>query len=313
MNTVISFVRNWTLPLAILIGAIGFLIWKHFSFLVPYFIFVMLLLTFCKIPLADLKFTSFHVWLVGLQIAGSVALYFVLKPFNVPVAETAMVCIMTPTGTAAAVITKKLGGNAAILTSYMILSNLATAIAAPLLFSLVHPMSGGIGFWEAFFIISQKVFPLLILPFLLALFLRRFLPKTATLLAKWQEAAFYLWGITLMIVIARTVDTLVNEPSDKIMAIWLAVSSFVVCCVLFTAGKWLGALYGQRITGGQALGQKNAILAAWLSQTYLTPIVAVGASAYIVWQNLFNAWQLWMERKRAEKACLQETGKKTIS
>ena len=305
MNTVISFVRNWTLPLAILVGAIGFPLWKHFSFLVPWFIFVMLLLTFCKIPLADLRFTSFHVWLVGFQIIGSIAIYFALRPFDIPIAETAMVCIMTPTGTAAAVITRKLGGNAAILTSYMILSNLATAIAAPLIFPFVHPMSGGISFWEAFFIISQKVFPLLILPFLLALFLRRFLPKTATLLAKWQEAAFYLWGITLMIVIARTVNTLVNEPSDKMTAIWLAVSAFVVCCILFTAGKWLGTLYGRRITGGQALDQKNAILAAWLSQTYLTPIVAVGASAYIVWQNLFNAWQLWMERKRAEKVSLE--------
>lgn len=70
---------------------------------------------------------------------------------------------MTPTGTAAAVITRKLGGNAASLTSYMILSNLATAIAAPLLFPFIHPMSGGIGFTEAFFIISQKVFPLLVL------------------------------------------------------------------------------------------------------------------------------------------------------
>ena len=172
-------------------------------------------------------------------------------------------------------------------------------------------MSGGIGFWEAFFIISQKVFPLLILPFLLALFLRRFLPKTGAMLAKWQEAAFYLWGVTLMIVIARTVDTLVNEPSDKMMAIWVAIAAFTVCCVLFTAGKWLGSVYGQRITGGQALGQKNAILAAWLSQTYLTPIVAVGASAYIVWQNLFNAWQLWMERKHSGKEALEETGSKT--
>ena len=162
-------------------------------------------------------------------------------------------------------------------------------------------MSGGIGFTEAFFIISQKVFPLLVLPFVLALFLRRFLPVVGTRLAKWQEAAFYLWGLTLMIVIARTVDTLVNEPADKWAAIWLAVAAFLVCCLLFTAGKWLGKLYGQHITGGQALGQKNAVLAAWLSQTYLNPVVAVGASAYIVWQNLFNAWQLWMERRHPQK------------
>lgn len=301
MKIIIDLVKNWTLPLAILLGALGFPLWKHFGFFVPYFIFTMLLLTFCKIPVSELKFSSFHFLLVALQIAGSLVVFIILKPFDILIAETATVCIMTPTGTAAAVITRKLGGNAASLTSYMILSNLATAIAAPLLFPFIHPMSGGIGFTEAFFIISQKVFPLLVLPFVLALFLRRFLSVVGTRLAKWQEAAFYLWGLTLMIVIARTVDTLVNEPADKWAAIWLAVAAFLVCCLLFTAGKWLGKLYGQRITGGQALGQKNAVLAAWLSQTYLNPVVAVGASAYIVWQNLFNAWQLWMERRHPQK------------
>jgi BASS family bile acid:Na+ symporter len=233
MKIITDLVKNWTLPLAILLGALGFPLWKHFGFLVPYFIFIMLLLTFCKIPLSELKFSSFHFLLVALQIAGSLAVFIILKPFDILIAETATVCIMTPTGTAAAVITRKLGGNAASLTSYMILSNLATAIAAPLLFPFIHPMSDEIGFTEAFLIISQKVFPLLVLPFVLALFLRRFLSVVETRLAKWQEAAFYLWGLTLMIVIARTVDTLVNEPADKWAAIWLSpLSLFAVFCSL---------------------------------------------------------------------------------
>ncbi len=311
MEKVIGLIRNWTLPLAIVAGAVGFPVWGKLNFLVPYFIFTMLLLTFCKIPLTELKFTAFHVWLVALQIGGSLGVYFLLCPVDRLIAEAAMVCVMTPTGTAAAVITRKLGGSAASLTSYLILSNLATAIAAPLFFPLIHPFYGGIGFWEAFFLIVSNVFPLLILPFLLALFLRRFVPQLGRTLAKAQETAFYLWGVTLMIVIARTVNTLVHEPSDLVTALRLAFCAFGVCIVLFTTGKWLGARYGQRITGGQAAGQKNAILAAWLAQTYLTPVVAVAASAYIVWQNLFNAWQLWMERRRSEKEnALENNGQK---
>lgn len=37
MKIIIDLVKNWTLPLAILLGALGFPLWKHFGFFVPYF------------------------------------------------------------------------------------------------------------------------------------------------------------------------------------------------------------------------------------------------------------------------------------
>ena len=300
MKTANAFVKNWTLPLGIVLGAIGFPVLWHFNFLVPYLIFTMLLLTFSKIPLSSFKFGPFHFLMVAAQLVGSVAVYAALRPVNVIIAEAAMVVIMTPTGTATAVVTQKLGGNAASLTSYMILSNLATAITAPLLFPFIHPMTGGVGFWEAFFFILQKVFPLLILPFIMAMAIRHFVPSLGQKLAKWQEWAFYLWGITLMIVIGKTIHTLVTEPNDGMMAFWLMISAALICLALFTCGKWVGSFFDERVTAGQAMGQKNAILAAWLSQTYLSPITAVAASSYIVWQNGFNAWQLWKKRKEQE-------------
>ena len=33
----------------------------------------------------------------------------------------------------------------------------------------------------------------------------------------------------------------------------------------------VGGRYGDRISGGQALGQKNTVLAIWMAQTYLDP------------------------------------------
>ena len=73
-----------------------------------------------------------------------------------------------------------------------------------------------------------------------------------------------------------------------------------MCCLQFFLGKRIGARYGERITGGQALGQKNTILAIWLAHTYLTPVTAVGAGSYVVWQNIINSWQLWRQRARQE-------------
>ena len=46
-----------------------------------------------------------------------------------------MVCIICPTATAAAVITSKLGGSAASLTTYTLIANIGAAIAVPYSFS----------------------------------------------------------------------------------------------------------------------------------------------------------------------------------
>ena len=87
------------------------------------------------------------------------------------VLEGAMVCLICPTATAAAVITGKLGGSASTLTTYTLLSNLLAAIAVPLVFPLVEPHEG-MGFMAAFFKILGKVFPL----FLIYVFRFKFRP-----------------------------------------------------------------------------------------------------------------------------------------
>ena len=51
------------------------------------------------------------------------------------------------------------------------------------------------------------------------------------------------------------------------------------------------------ISGGQALGQKNTILAIWMAHTYLNPLSSVAPGSYVLWQNIINSWQLWKKRK----------------
>ena len=43
----LKLLKNWTLPIAMLTGAIGYPLFMELSFLTPYLIFVMLLLAFC--------------------------------------------------------------------------------------------------------------------------------------------------------------------------------------------------------------------------------------------------------------------------
>jgi BASS family bile acid:Na+ symporter len=45
------------------------------------------------------------------------------------------------------------------------------------------------------------------------------------------------------------------------------------------------------------LGKKNTILAMWMAQNFLHPIVSIAPAAYILWQNIINSYQLWKKSR----------------
>lgn len=316
MNMWIRFIKNWTLPIAMLSGALAYFFFARVSwvaptkpwvehavvFLTPTLIFAQLLLTFCKVEVRELKPRRWHAWLLLFQIAAVLLLTGVLVSCSLPelyreVFEAALVCLVCPTATAGAVITAKLGGSAASLTTYTLFSNLMAAVLVPLLFPLVEPHEG-LTFFLAFLRILSKVFPLLICPFLMAQFLRYFLPRLHQKLMECHEAAFYLWGVSLAIVSGQTVRSFVNSEATSGILWLIALAGLTTCVVQFYFGKRVGGHYGERISGGQSLGQKNTVLAIWMAYTYLNPLSSVGPGSYVLWQNLINSYQLWKKRKR---------------
>lgn len=293
----LTFIRNWTMPIAMVFGCLAYPLLTPLSFLTPYLIFSMLLLTFCKISPRDLKLQMWHLWLLLIQLIGAVGLYLLIAPFNAIVAQGAMVCLVCPTATAAAVITAKLGGNMASVTTYTLLANLGTAIAVPILFPWVEPHAD-ITFAGAFMMIFGKVFPLLICPFLLAYLLKKLTPKVHGFLLSHHGIAFYMWVVSLSIVTAQVFSSFVNEISDFTTSIIIAATSCLICALQFFLGKTIGGHYGERISGGQSLGQKNTILAIWMAHTYLNPLAAIAPGTYVLWQNMVNSWQLLKKQKR---------------
>ena len=228
----LTFIKNWTLPLAMLAGALGYLAFANFSFLeptkpfmnslvavlTPLLIFLQLLLTFCKVNPRDLMPVRWHGWLLLFQVISCLLMVGLLLFGHMSgtykeVFEGAMVCLICPTATAAAVITGKLGGSVSALTTYTLLSNILAAIAVPLLFPLVEPHAD-LSFLTAFLKILSKVFPLLLCPFIAALLIRRFLPKLHLFLLNLHNAAFYLWAIALTIVTAQTFKSLFQSDAS---------------------------------------------------------------------------------------------------
>ena len=295
-----------------LVGALGYKVMDYLSFITPYLIFTMLLLTFSKISLRNLRPRLSHLYLLCIEIIGAIAIYYLLAPFDPIVAQGIMICIICPTATAAAVVTGKLGGNVASITTYTLLCNIAVAFVIPALFPIITKncspelgeLSEGLSgmyttnFLPAFLHIMGRIFPLLICPFLLAQLIRWLLPKINAKLTSISGLAFYMWAIALTIAMGMTVRSLIEEPTDTHTLILLSIGSLIACLFQFFTGKAIGKASNDTIACGQSLGQKNTILAIWICTAYLNPVTALAPGLYVIWQNFFNSTQLYLARKK---------------
>jgi BASS family bile acid:Na+ symporter len=93
------------LPLAMLTGALSYRLVGYISFLTPYLIFTMLLLTFCKLSPREMRLHPLHKWLLLIQLVGCVVVYGLVYLYDPVVAQGALICVLAPTATSAAVIT----------------------------------------------------------------------------------------------------------------------------------------------------------------------------------------------------------------
>lgn len=112
-----------------------------------------------------------------------------------------------------------------------------------------------------------------------------------------KNLAFYLWGFNLSILSGITIANILKSTVSGWVLTILLLSPLVVTIVLFAIGKVVGRHYGDSISAGQALGQKNTSVGLWLTIAFLNPVASVAPGAYAIWQNLFNAWQLWYKDK----------------
>ena len=259
----------------------------------------MLFVTFCKVRIKELKPSKWHLWLLAFQllsfIAISLSIAFVPRmPVAVRVLlEAAMMCLLCPTATAAAVITARLGGNSASLISYTMQINIAVALVAPLFLAMSHPVDG-MSLASSFMLIMGKVFPLLLMPLLCAELLRKFLPGAHKLLVtKGRNLPFYLWLVALSLAIAMTTRAIAHSDLSIWVMAGIALVSLVCCVLQFAFGRYIGARNGEVIAGGQSLGQKNTVFAIWFACTFLTPVTAIAGGFYSLWHNLVNTWQLY--------------------
>ncbi len=288
-----SQIKSAMLPVAMIGGAVFYQWIGYLTFLSPYLIFMMLLITYCKLDFKDFKPQKEHFILLAVQLGLSAVVYILISPFNHVIASGLFICVFIPTATAAPVITSMLGGRISFVATYSLLCNMIVAIIGPVIFAAIGDNSE-LSFLQSTLFICSKVFPLLVCPLLLALLMRYMTPKIHAYVNNQQQLSFYMWAISLFIIVGSCVSFSIKTWDDsKILnVVGLVIGALAVCLLQFYLGRKVGGKYNDKVSGGQSLGQKNTVLAVWLALAYLVPIASLAPAAYIAWQNIVNSWQL---------------------
>ena len=313
---IIRFIKDWTLPVAMGLGTVIYLVFglipqleeaavffdPIFDTILPMFMFLILFVTFCKVDFHKLRPVAWHFWICVFQLLfigalmGIILLPSAISPDALILMEAILMCIISPCAAAAAVVTQKLGGSLEQMTTYTFISNFITAMMVPICFPLIEK-GADMTFWTAFSKILYEVAIVLLVPMLLAYIVKHHAQQLHKRIISVKDLSYYLWACSLMIVTGTTVKNIVHSEATILLLLAIAAASFVLCFVQFAIGRAVGRRLGEEVNAGQALFQKNTALSIWVAYMYLHPVASVGAGCYVLWQNIINSIELWQYRK----------------
>lgn len=297
-------IRQYVLPIAIILGLLLHEYCAAFNVVVPYIIFTILFLTFCAVDIRQLRFKPLFIWIILFQVVVSVGGYSLLRLLNVNeiVAEGILIGVLCPVAASVAVVSTMLGADRNTVTSFTVIGNLVISVVAPIYFSFIG-VNQDMPFWASFLQILRRVGTVIGLPFFVALALQIAWPKANAVVARFKGLAFYLWAVALFLTLGQTIDFIfLHGKGNGNNILWLGVSALLFCVIQFGLGKWIGHKYGDTIAGGQLLGQKNSAMGIWMANHYLHPLASVYLAFYSVFQNLFNSWQIWYFGRKKQKS-----------
>lgn len=257
-----------------------------FSFLIQPLLMVILFFTFLQLETNCFYKNTLLVVLANLLIA--IILYLTLAPFNLDIALSSFMTAITPSATASPAIAIFLKQNVEYLTLSVLLTNSFVSLAIPVLITQFLHQTGSLS--------SQMILPSVLFLFLTPLITAKILikpfPKVKKYFDGWKEITFYIWNFLVFVASARATHFILYEsPAQPHIIVAIALCSLGICILNFAIGKVIG---GKRFAreASQALGHKNTMFSVWIALSFLNPIAALGPMFYVLYQNLYNSYQL---------------------
>lgn len=259
-----------------------------YSWLIRWILVIMLFLAFLDVDPRTARPVRAHLKLLVVWPVFGLLGWLGLRPFGEQAALAGFLVGMTPTATAAPVITGLLGGSVGFVTVSVLGSNLIAAFAVPLVLShLPGARQLGSGYpvlWSTLLLIGG--------PLACAQTLRFLFPAAAAAISRARGWSFPLWVAALLLVASRTSRFLLDHPEvprSQVLAVF--AGSGILCVAQFVVGRRAGRP-GFELEAGQSIGQKNTMLTLWIGLSAASPLAALGPASYVLWHNLWNGIQL---------------------
>ena len=96
--------------------------------------------------------------------------------------------------------------------------------------------------------VFRNVTTVLVVPLLLALLSRRFLPKWVDKVKNVKDLGFYMWCFNLTILMGETVRNMLHAEVSGVTMLLLLFVPLLVCLLQFAIGKAVGRHFGASIS-----------------------------------------------------------------
>jgi BASS family bile acid:Na+ symporter len=262
--------------------------------MVQYLLMTMLFFAFLDIEINPKNFHKGVLWILLANLVVAFIAYEAFSLISPQLGIAAFITAIAPTAISSTVIVNFIKGRVDFIIAAVLLTNITMALVVPIVLPYVVGAQVQISTWE----VLQPVLVTVFTPLILARFVSH-LPNTIQQpLRSAKKLAFPVWIVNLFIVSAKASDFVLRENTGSLVVLGqIALASLVICTVNFAFGALLGGRsYWQE--SSQALGQKNNSFSIWVALTFVSPLVAMGPTFYVLYHNLYNTWQIYRFEKR---------------
>ncbi len=262
---------------------------NELTFLIRYNLMLMLFLAFIGVDFKGKVLQIDHLIVVLINLCLPLTVFFLVQWYNYDLALVAFAVSVAPTAAGAPVIAVLLKSRIDFVTISVLLTNPMAAVTVPFFLPIVANSSGSIQLTD----VLIPVFSVVFIPLLINFLVRAISYKLHQWFLSFRSIAFYLFLFNVYIASAKATDFITHTTSTSLFfIISIGVVVMLMCLLQFLMGEFIGK-QDWKMERSLSVGRKNTMFSIWVCLTFLTPVIALGPMFYILFQNIYNTWQMY--------------------
>ena len=288
----LQLLKKWGLLISFVVG--GVLPELHvYSWLMPYFVGTMLMITLTGMEVAELRPRREHFLLLVANLCMGLVPWGILHLLGYEeLAESAFLSCIVGAAASSPVVVQLLGGKSEFAAVALLLNSVMASIVIPVFtpFTITPHTGLSLSRLQLFFVVLDQVLIMLILPCLIAALLRWLLPGSKVVSRRLGGFSLLLSMLSMALVSATGVTRISETGASFGQILPYFILAAVLCTCGFCTGRFIGGKkYGREVA--QCLGQKNTAVGIYLGLCYCSPLVFLGPTLHLLCQHIFNTWQ----------------------